>query len=345
MLVVRTPLRLSLFGGGSDYPSYYLKHGGACLNATINKYCWLMARTPPDFEKTGFGHKFRIVYSKMEECNDLRQIEHPAVRTVLQRLGLGRAEIYHSSDLPARSGVGSSSAFVVGLLKALTTIQKKDWTADQIAEEAEYVERIELQETVGSQDQYACAHGGLNLIHFSLSEGIRVRPVFWDYSRNHWRSQPLEERLLLFYSGVQRTASDVAVGYVAKLTNYPKVMERLVEMAHQGRKLLQDVLYTENGVDLDKLDKIGVMLNEAWELKKSLSPAISTPQLDTIYTTARVAGALGGKVMGAGGGGHFLFYSRPEKRSHVTTALAGLGLQEIPFRFDWDGTTVVCRGE
>lgn len=333
MLLIKTPYRISLFGGGSDYPSYYIKHGGACLSAAIDKYCWLLIRKPAKF-----GHPFRAVYSKLEECSNIRSISHPAIRVVLQRLGIERAEIYHSSDLPARSGVGSSSAFVVGLLKAFTTLKGEEWTKEKLAEEAEYIERIELRETVGSQDQHTCSLGGVNLLRFD-SWGVKICPVLCD--DNHSLLKPLEDRLLLFYTGVQRTASDVAISYVGDLSSHHNILSRLVEMSYVGRRILQEVAY--NGKP--ELDEIGEMLDEAWQLKKSLSPNISNSQLDSIYTTAKNSGASGGKLLGAGGGGHFLFYVKTEKQEEVRQALTGMGLTEVELGFDWNGSTVVYREE
>ena len=338
MIITRTPYRISFFGGGSDYPSYYRQYGGKVLGATIDKYCWLTVRRTPLF-----GKRFKIVYAKTEECNHVDEIKHPGVRETLKEMGCrDGAEIYHTSDLPARSGVGSSSAFVVGLVQALAGLdaaqwEAAGWTPARIAQAATDIERFRCFETVGSQDQILCAFGGLNTIEFPPGE--ESNPVIQTLHLPKALGL-LNDRLLLFYTGIQRLASDVASSYVRELYQRPATMRRLVQMVDDGKTVLEKV---EAGSRYT--DAFGYLLNEAWELKKSLGAGISTDKINTIYDAARSAGALGGKLLGAGGGGFLLFYAEPEKQEDVRKAVTSHGCQEVPFKFENAGSTLVYNGE
>ncbi len=332
MIITRTPFRLSFFGGGSDYPIFFKEHGGAVLGATINKYCWLMVR-----KAASFGKPYKIVYSKMEEKDCIEDIEHPAVRAVLADWQPDRLELYHTSDLPARSGVGSSSAFVVGLVKALVEMDKVSWEERDFAIEAINIEQTILKETVGCQDQFLCAYGGFRLLEFPKTGHVVV-------GGNHIRLgqlitpvDALQRRLMLFYTGVQRISSDVASSYVNELGGkYLAVTKRLAEMAYEGAALLKAI--AEGGDP----DEFGIMLDDAWRLKQKLK-GVTTPKIDKIHDKAYLAGAIGSKVLGAGGGGHMLFYVPIEKQPAVRKALGDL--VEVPFQFEGDGCTVVYNGE
>lgn len=337
MILTRTPYRVSLFGGGSDYPSWYREHGGATLGFTIDKYCWLMVKRPPFF-----GSRFKIVYSRTENAEALSFVRHRAVHETVKFMGVGGEglELYHTSDLPARSGVGSSSAFVVGLVRALAALRNQQPAKGEVAAAATHIEQHLLQETVGSQDQYLCAFGGLNVVEFHRAPPSghgdalppHVRPVLWSLADLNVVSSVLEARLMLFYTGLQRTSSDVASGYVPDLPKRGAALNELVAMARRGEELLKAVA---DGADPDPL---GVMLDKAWRLKRSLGTGVSNQTLDDAYEAAKGAGALGGKVLGAGGGGHLLLYVPEGRRQAVRQALPGMA--EVPWSMDLDGTRV-----
>lgn len=336
MIVTRTPFRLSFFGGGSDYPQWYRQHGGAVLGATIDKYCWLVVRRP-----SIFGKPYKIVYAKTEVKDSVEEIEHPAVRETLADMGgVARCEIYHTSDLPAYSGVGSSSAFVVGLVKALTELEPNpmdyEWTREDVAETAVHIEQERLKETVGSQDQYLCCLGGFNVVCFP-KEGLPVvKPVFWSQADAIECSQVLEQHLMLFYTGVQRIASDVASSYVDKFADHKVIIDQMVEMVDLGVDELRSI--AKGGSPLE----FGHLLDAAWSYKKFLSPNISTQEIDRIYTIAKENGAIGGKLLGAGGGGFLLLCVPPDNKDKVRKALSHL--KEVPFHFEHEGCKVLLGG-
>ena len=327
MITARAPYRISFFGGGSDYPAHYREHGGAVLGTTINQYCWVTVRPP-----SPFGPKFKVVYSRVEETDILDEIEHPAVRECLRLAGLEKTgcAVYHHGDLPARSGMGSSSAFVVALLHALHVLTGKgDPFANRLAAEAVRVEQEILRETVGSQDQWLIAHGGLSRIAFGKDGKIRYRRLDTPSPRvNAFR---LEGHLLLFFTGVTRTASDVAAGYIGNFRWKVGVLSKLAAMAAEGQGLL------EKG----DLPAFGALLDEAWALKRSLGGGVSTAALDALYAKARAAGALGGKILGAGGGGFLLLFAPPEAQPAVREAVGSL--TEVPVRFDYTGSQIVSE--
>ncbi|MGH2361031.1 MAG: kinase [bacterium] len=323
MIISRTPFRVSFFGGGTDYPSWYLKHGGAVLATTINKYCYISCRYLPPF----FGHRFRIVYSKIENCRRVEEIGHPAVRAVLTYLGIKRGiEIHHDGDLPARSGMGSSSAFTVGLLAALYALKGHLPTADQLARESIHVEKELLQENVGTQDQVLASHGGLNHIVFAPSGDISVRPV----TLPHDRMRELNSHLLLFFTGINRTASSIAQSYSRDLDSKEKQMRALLDMVGEGISILS------NGREINDFGKL---LDEGWQLKRSLSATVSTPLVEEIYEAARSAGAIGGKLLGAGGGGFMLLFVPRAYQKKVRERLKDLIC--VPFKFEFSGSRII----
>ncbi|MEW6246953.1 MAG: kinase [Nitrospirota bacterium] len=325
MIISRTPFRISFFGGGTDYPSWFRTHGGAVLGAAIDKYCYLTCRYLPPF----FEHRFRIVYSKIEDRVAVADIEHPAVRTVLQFLGVTRGvEIHHDGDLPARSGMGSSSAFTVGLLHVLHALKGQMVSRQQLAEEAIHVEQGLLRETVGCQDQILAAYGGLNHISFLQNGTFSVRPVPLSASR----VQELNEHLMLFYTGIQRTASQVADSYVSHLEERRRHLRIIKDLVDEGLSVL-----SSGG----SLVAFGELLHEAWEAKRSLSHMVSNDYVDELYAAARSAGAIGGKLTGAGGGGFLLLFVTPDARTsvrnrlnrliHVPMSVASTGSQIVFF--------------
>lgn len=329
LVVVRAPFRISLFGGGSDYPAWAKAHGGAVLSTTINRYCWISARhLPPYFP----GHAHRLVWSKVEEVLDSQSIQHPAIRAVLQHLqwpdstGL---EIHHQGDLPARSGMGSSSAFTVGLLHALHALRGVVVGKERLARDAIHVEQEILKETVGAQDQIAAAYGGLNVIRFPRGSARHdVHPV----TISAERAQALEARLQLYYVGPRpaaTTGSAVAATYdLAAKSHHLRTMAAMVDEA---------VTILANG----DLDDIGRLLHDAWKMKKELG-AVSDPRVDAAVACAYGAGALGVKLLGAGAGGCLLVYASADKELAVFHALQST-LLPIEFCFERNGAQVVLH--
>jgi D-glycero-alpha-D-manno-heptose-7-phosphate kinase len=322
MIISRTPFRISFLGGGTDYPSWYRLHGGAVLAATIDKYCYLTCRYLPPF----FEHRYRIVYSKIEMASRVEDITHPSVRETLLHLGVTRGiELHHDGDLPARSGMGSSSAFTVGLLHVLHSLHGRMVSRHQLAMEAIHIEQARLQETVGSQDQVTAAYGGLNHIRFLPSGEIVVHPVVTARER----IAELNAHLMLFYTGIKRTASDVASSYVADIGAQRRQLRILSNLVEEGLSTL--------GGDGD-ICHFGELLHEAWQVKRNLSNKVSNPYVDEIYEDALSAGALGGKLLGAGGGGFLLLFVPLDRQAAVAERLGRL--IQVPFKFEFNGSQI-----
>lgn len=323
MIISRTPFRISFFGGGTDYPSWYLKYGGSVLSTSIDKYCYITCRVLPPF----FEHRLRVVYGKIEACQSIDEIEHPAVREVLRFLRLEQGlEIHHDGDLPARSGMGSSSSFTVGLLHALYAHMGVMPSKKQLAHESIQIEQNIIKETVGSQDQVCAAYGGLNRITFSTNGEIGVQPLTLSTAK----VRELDSNLMLFYTGIKRTASDVAQSYVEDIDSRRKLLEKIQKMADEGISILQSN---------SSIYEFGALLHKAWELKKSLGADISNGYVDELYQRARKAGAIGGKITGAGGGGFLLLFVPPLSQTKVREAL---GKQiYVPFRFELGGSQII----
>ena len=323
MIISRTPFRISFFGGGTDYPSWYRAHGGSVLGTTIDKYCYLTCRYLPPF----FEHRIRVVYSAIENCQSLDDIAHPAVREALRFMKVDRGvEIHHDGDLPARSGMGSSSSFSVGLLHALHALKGSMPSKRQLAQEAIHIEREVLEETVGSQDQVLVAHGGFNHITFLANGDFSVRPI----TIPHDRVDELQAHLMLFFSGVQRTASEVARSYVEDLDASRRQLRIMKDLVEEGIGVLSG---------RHDLGEFGMLLHEAWQAKRQLGAAVTSPAVDALYERARAAGATGGKLVGAGGGGFLLLFAAPELRRRVREALSDL--LYVPFRFESSGSQIV----
>ena len=323
MVISRSPYRISFFGGGTDYPAWFRENGGAVLGTAIDKYCFITCRYLPPF----FEHRLRLVYSKIEDCQCAADIQHPVVRTVLEMLRVERGlEIHHDGDLPARSGMGSSSAFTVGFLHAVYGLLGRLTSQNQLATDAIHVEQDLIGETVGSQDQIFAAYGGFNRIEFKRDNSFRVEPV--PLSRK--RFEELNDSLMLFYTGLRRTASEVAASYVVDIGARTRQLTRMRQMVDEGLQILADG---------GSLDRFGDLLDEAWQLKRSLSGAVSNSQVDEIYAEARRTGARGGKLLGAGGGGFLLFYVPPGGRQQVKERLRNL--LWVPFRFDTSGSQII----
>lgn len=323
MIISRTPYRISFFGGGTDYPGWYLKHGGAVLSTAIDKYCYITCRYLPPF----FEHRSRIVYSKIESVSSIEEIQHPAVRETLRFLDFTRGvEIHHDGDLPARSGMGSSSSFTVGLLNAMYALKGYMPTKHQLMTESIHIEQEMIRETVGSQDQVLAACGGFNHVSFTQNGDISVRPVIMAAEAMHH----FNDHLMLFYTGIKRTASDVADSYVANIGEKDHQLRIMKDLVEESLAVLN-----RGG----EFTEFGTLLNEAWQSKRSLSPRVSNSDVDEIYTAAIRGGALGGKITGAGGGGFMLLFVPPERQSRVREALSSL--IHVPFRFDHNGSQII----
>ena len=286
MIITKTPYRISLFGGGTDHPSWYKKHGGEVISFAIDKYCYISTRVLPPF----FDHKYRIAYSKVETVNDFKKILHPVVREAIRKFSPNLSlEIHHDGDLPARTGIGSSSAFTVGLIYSLLLLQDKLISSRELANEAIELEQIDLMENVGSQDQIACTLGGMNYIEFGGNLNWEATPMV--LSSNFQES--ITNRIVMIYTGITRISSDIQANLLIDLEKKLTTMQRTVELTRECRKIFE-----EEG----DLDLIGEMLVESWSLKRDMNNLAITPALDTVWEKAKSAGALGGKVLGAGVG-------------------------------------------
>lgn len=324
MIISRTPFRISFFGGGTDYPAWYRTHSGAVLAATIDKYCYLTCRHLPPF----FEHRIRLVYSKIENCHTVDEIQNPAVREVLRYLNIARGvEIHHDGDLPARSGMGSSSSFTVGLLHALYALKGQMPSKWQLAKESTYVEQEILEETVGSQDQVLAAYGGLNHITFPRDGGeISVRPMTLPQER----IRELNDHLVLLYTGIKRTASDIAATYVQDIESRERQLRSIMDMVNEGISIL---------VSGQDIKRFGELLHESWQAKRALGSRISNPHVDEVYDQAMAAGAVGGKLLGAGGGGFMLFFAPPSNQQRLRERLSRL--VHVPFKFESLGSQII----
>ena len=324
MIISRTPHRVSFFGGGTDYPGYYLEYGGKVLGTAIDKYCYLNVRKLPPF----FNHKHRIVYSLQENVNTLGEIKHPSVRETLKYLNIDfGVSIHHDGDIPARSGMGSSSAFTTGLLKSMLALKGKYISNKELAKEAIHIEQDLIKENVGSQDQTFAAFGGFNIIEFFKNGEINVNPVIISPGR----LKQFESSLMLFFTGLSRIASSVAKEQVNNIKTNLDRLHKMKELVDNAVEILSS--------EHTPLRAFGELLNHTWQLKKTLSKNISTPQVEEIYERALNAGAVGGKLLGAGGGGFVLFYVEPEDQAKVRRELKDY--LHIPFSFDYDGSKIV----
>jgi len=314
-----------LFGGGTDYPVWYEENGGAVLSTTINKYCYISCRYLPPF----FNYKYRIRYTLREETQSISQIKHPSVRECLKFLNIDKGiEMVHTSDLPAQSGIGSSSSFTVGFLNALYALTGKMITKRQLASNAIQVEQNLIKENVGSQDQVAAAFGGFNRIDFGgEEEEIRVQPI----TISPEKIKLLQDHLMLFFTGFSRKASEIAGEQIKKTSSKKKELSAMKEMVEEAVNIL-------NG-NPDGIEDFGKLLHETWKIKRGLTHLISTSRIDEIYNRALGAGALGGKLCGAGGGGFMLFFVPLEKQAQLKEKLKEL--LYVPFRFETLGTQII----
>ncbi len=324
MIITKTPYRISFFGGGSDYPQWYEKFGGSVLSTTIDKHIYISCRFLPKF----FQHKYRIVWSRIENVKNINEIKHKAVKGLLNYYNIKNGlEIHYDGDLPARSGMGSSSTFTVGLMRALLEIKKKKLSDVQLAKEAIKFEQKKMGEIVGSQDQLAASIGGLNKIDFFGKNKISIKKI-----KMNKRINRLENNLILIYSGIQRTAQYIASSYIKDLTKSKKnYIKKIMQFVDQGHKILQS----------GDLDHFGELLHEGWILKKKLSSNITNSKINQLYNFAMANGASGGKLLGAGGGGFLLMYMKQKYRKKFFSK--NKNIVNVPLKFSDKGSEVIFK--
>jgi len=324
VIITKTPYRISFFGGGTDHPLWFKEHGGKVLATTFDKYCYISLRYLPPF----FEHKYRIVYSNSERVNTVNEIKHPAVKEVLKYFHSDKGlEIHHDGDLPARSGLGSSSSFTVGLINAMNALEGKYMPSFELASTAIHIEQDLIKECVGTQDQISAAYGGFNEIEFFKDGTFSVEPKIITQERK----KELSDHLMLFFTGISRFSSDVAESQISNMKNCSSQMNELQDMVEEGSSILANSNIS--------LEEFGKLLDRAWQNKRSLSHMITNTKIDDLYNAAIKAGALGGKVLGAGGGGFVLFFVKPEHQKKIKTALSSL--THVPFTFENTGSKVV----
>lgn len=324
MIISKTPFRISFFGGGTDYPVWYEKNGGSVLSTTINKYSYISTRYYPPF----FDHKYALRYRLHEQVNDISEIQHPSVRECLKFLNIKNGiEMVYTSDLPAMSGIGSSSAFTVGFLNSLYALTGKMISKKQLAHDAIRIEQDLIKENVGSQDQAATAFGGFNRIDFGGSEKLNVMPIILKPEK----LESFQNHLMLFFTGFSRRASDIAKEQIKQTPSKGNELSAMKAMVDEAI----DILCSETR----NIEDFGKLLDKSWKIKKSLTNLISTSQIDEIYEKAIKAGAIGGKLCGAGGGGFILFFAPLAAQPKIKEALKDL--LHVPFSFETGGSQII----
>lgn len=321
MIITKTPFRMSFFGGGTDFPGFYEKYTGAVISTTFDKYCYVTVRHLPRF----FDYTSQLVYSKMEHVASVEEIEHPAIREAMKYLDMHELRIAYDADLPARSGLGTSSSFAVGLLNAFYSLKGKYADKKKLADDAIYLERVLCKESGGIQDQIAASFGGFNRINFS-PDGYSVEPIIISPDRKH----ELNKNLLLFFTGFSRFSSDIQNGTESAIKDKTEQLKEMLSLVDDAQSIL---------TSKTDLKEFGNLLHYTWELKRGISDKISNSSIDELYLRAIKAGAVGGKLLGAGGGGFLLFYVEQEKQSTVIKAMKDL--LYVPFEFENEGTKVV----
>lgn len=322
MIITRTPFRMSFFGGGTDMEEFFKENGGAVLSTTFDKYCYVNVRHLPRF----FEYSTEISYSKTERVTDVDQIEHPAIRNAMKMLDMYEIRLTYEGDLPARSGLGTSSSFAVGMLNAFYALKGKYASKKKLADDAIYLERVLCSEAGGWQDQIAASFGGFNRINFS-ADGYEVIPLIISPERK----KKLNENLLMFFTGFTRLSSDVQKTNALSRKDKTAQLKEMYSLVDDAEKILVDK-YSD-------IDDFGRLLDHTWKLKRQTGSAISTNSIDELYAKGIAAGALGGKLLGAGGGGFLIFYVQPEYKESVMKAMSDL--LYIPFEFENSGTRVI----
>ena len=323
MIITKTPFRMSFFGGGTDLEEYFKENGGAVISTTFDKYCYVNVRHLPRF----FDWSNELSYSKTERVSNVKDIQHPAIREAMKMLDMREIRLTYEADLPARSGLGTSSSFAVGMLNAFYALKGKYADKKKLADEAIYLERVLCNEAGGWQDQIAASFGGFNRINFG-ADGYEVFPII--ISPN--RKKQLNNNLMMFFTGFTRFSSDIQkVNNVNGTEEKRSKLKKMYNLVDEAEAVL-----TNNDRNIDEF---GELLNETWKLKKGTGNSISTGRIDELYDKGIKAGALGGKLLGAGGGGFLVFYVQPEKQEHVKKAMRDL--MYIPFKFEDGGTRVI----
>lgn len=323
MIITKTPFRMSFFGGGTDMEEYFKKYKGAVISTTIDKYCYVNVRHLPRF----FDYSTELAYSKTERVNTTKEIEHPLIRNAMEMLDMHELRLTYEADLPSRSGLGTSSSFAVGLLLAFYALKGKYADKKKLADEAIYLERVLCAEAGGYQDQIAAAYGGLNKITFD-ENGYEVKPIIISPERK----KRLNNNLMMFFTGFTRFSSEVQkVNNKTSFEEKKDKLDKMYKMVDEAEQILCD----KNR----DLDDFGRLLDKSWKLKKQTGKGITTSSIDELYEKGIKAGALGGKLLGAGGGGFLVFYVQPEKQKEVRKAMKDL--MYIPFEFDNEGSTII----
>ena len=326
MIITQTPFRMSFFGGGTDFSGFYNEHGGAVISTTFDKYCYVTVRHLPPF----FDYKTHVTYSREEKINNLSEMQHPAIRNAMEWLDMHEIRMTYEADLPARSGLGTSSSFAVGMLSAFYALKGQYADKRKLADDAIHLERELCKEAGGIQDQIAASFGGFNRINFSR-DGYSVNPVIISSERK----KELNDHLMLFFTGFSRFSSDIQKGTEKSMKDKTQQLLEMYHLVDDAEKILTD----KN----TSLDEFGKLLDYTWKLKRGISSGISTDSIDEQYDKAIKAGALGGKLLGAGGGGFLLFYVPKDKQDNVRKALEGQ--KYVPFKFENEGTKVIYYGE
>lgn len=322
MIITKTPFRMSFFGGGTDMESFFKEHGGAVLSTTFDKYCYVIVRHLPRF----FEYSTEVTYSKIERVTDIEAIQHPAIRNAMKMLDMHEIRLTYEADLPARSGLGTSSSFAVGMLNAFYALKGKYADKKKLADKAIYLERVLCQEAGGWQDQIAASFGGFNRINFN-ADGYEVFPVIISPERK----KQLNKNLLMFFTGFTRLSSEVQIANALTKADKTAQLKEMLSLVDDAEKVLTDK-YSD-------LDEFGRLLDHTWRLKRQTGSAVSTNSIDELYEKGIAAGALGGKLLGAGGGGFLVFYVQPDRQDSVVHAMRDL--MYIPFEFEEGGTRVI----
>lgn len=326
MIITRTPFRMSFFGGGTDMEDFFRVHGGAVLSTTFDKYCYVNVRHLPPF----FDYRTELSYSKTERVTSIESIQHPAIRNAMKMLNMHEIRLTYEADLPARSGLGTSSSFAVGMLSAFYALKGKYADKKKLADEAIYLERVLCGEAGGWQDQIAASYGGFNRINFNKDGTYDVLPIIISPERK----KQLDHNLMMFFTGFTRFSSDVQKANAASPETQEAKEKRLLEMLDLVDDA-EDVLTNKKR----DLDEFGRLLDHTWKLKRQTGSAVSTSNIDALYQRGIKAGALGGKLLGAGGGGFLVFYVQPEKREALKAAMHDL--LYVPFHFEDGGSRVL----
>lgn len=325
MIITKTPFRMSFFGGGTDMESFFKENGGSVLSTTFDKYCYVNVRHLPRF----FDYSTELSYSKTERVTNIDDIEHPAIRNAMKMLDMHEIRLTYEADLPARSGLGTSSSFAVGMLNAFYALKGKYASKKQLADEAIYLERVLCNEAGGWQDQIAASFGGFNRIDFN-ADGYTVHPVIVSPQRK----QQLNNNLMMFFTGFTRFSSEIQKANKLDDESKTKQLKQMLTLVDEAESIL-----TDHSKDLDDF---GRLLDVTWKLKRQIGKSVSTSNIDNLYDKGISAGALGGKLLGAGGGGFLVFYVTPEKQAAVKEAMEDL--LYIPFKFEDSGTQVIYYG-